>query len=179
MLDYAWVIVGSLFVLAPILVIPTIIGVIILQSFRDEPFGRLVGFFTLKPLLASPLLGVILVYWAGQSAPGDLAPWVLLPGCGLTLLILWKFIHLYFPPAKLAYLFLAADVLRWGNTYIMASLPGPQLEMSPEALPVFYASFGAACVLPSAYAIMALVILIVRRNRRRMAAQEPAAIPVL
>lgn len=166
---------GILIALFPVLLIPAIVGAITFGLFSDDSLGRLAGFFTLKPLPASALFGLILLASPAERDPKEWALWSVIPGVALTVLIVWNFRHLYIPATGLPYLFLAADVLRWGNTYVLVSSLGPELNLHPEAYPGFWISLVAAGILPSAYAIMAIVILTTRRDRR--AAEQHLAVP--
>ncbi len=180
MADFAVNLVAAFCLVGPLLVIPFIVGANLLRSFADDPLCKLASVFTLKPIVASALLALLLLNPWIKADPGQAAPWSVLPGAGLTVLIVWYFRHLYIPTTPLAYLFLAADFLRWGNTYVLLrSLNPPPLDFSPEVAPVFWISLLAACVLPSAYAAMAWFVVNVRRTRRRMTRREPPAVPVV
>lgn len=167
--DFAVNLFSAVCMVGPVLVIPIIVGPMILRSFPEDPLGKLAGVFTLKPIVASAVLAVLLLNPWNKADPGDVAHWSVLPGAGLTVLIVWKFRHLYVPATPLAYLFLAADFVRFGNTYVWLRALGA------EATDVALYSLVAASLLPSAYAILAVVILTIRRNRREMAVKQLSA----
>ncbi len=144
----------------PALLLPLIVGMIILISSRGDRFGRFAGLFTLKPLVATPIWAFILSLPPGwESASAIQQVLSLIPGFGLSLIIVLAFRDLFRSATLFACIFLAVDVIRWLNTYLWlrnVNHDGGFLLL--------------ACVLPSAYALMALVILRLRRRQAKAAA---------
>ncbi len=155
-----------LIVSAMILISPLIIGACILIFLRGRKFGTLAGLFTLKPVLATPLW--LLVLDTAAPALPDLsqeamAALSLLPAVILTAIIVLVFRRLYWPGTIIAYVLLAGDVIRWLNTYALTT--SITLEMA----------FLTAFILPSAYAILALVIVLLQKPPAPAAAAAPPA----
>lgn len=173
MVDSAVNVFAGLVFVGPALVWPAIAGFFILTSYPDDPLGKLAGFFTLKPLVATPLWVMLLLFPQVPGGPANWSLWSLLPGAVLTLMIVANFWRLFAPPSLLASAFLAFDVLRWGTTFMLVGRIGRDADL------LFFLLLIAAYLLPSGYGAIAWVVLIVRQNRRRMATQEPPAVPVL
>lgn len=136
-------------------VLPVVVGPVILLSHRDDALARLAGVFTLKPLAATPLWALIVtlrpdIFSSAQQTTSLLL--TLVPGIGLTLLIVWAFRQVYKLEPIRACVLLGADVIRWLSTFVMV-LMGPTLF------------FVVPLIIPSAYAILAAVIVSARSGR--------------
>jgi hypothetical protein len=141
------------FLILPML-LPFLIGLIMLILFRKDAVSRLVGMFTLKPVIAYPLWFLLfltdlsnsnsLIYVIG------LIPAVLLT-IGIVLLNRKVFAKSLIPAA----IFLGLDALRMLNTLLTWAGLGDE-----NPLPILF-YFGLA--LPSLIAVAALVFTIARR----------------
>ena len=152
---------------SPAFVLPIILGPIILRRYREDELSRLAGLFTLKPLLATPLWGLIFSLEDRLSlAPSLKLAVTLVPGIGLTLLILWATRRAFAAERRTGLLFLAADALRWLNTFAWLLFSASLGRSSPDVLYV------VGLVLPNAYAVMALLMMRSRRKGRERSAQQ-------
>ena len=136
--------------MAPLLVMPAVIGIVLLATYGRDPLSRMAAFFTLKPAVASPLWGAILIwtrsYNLNESSPAFLLS--MLPGAILTLIIVWKFRSLFRgPQSRWAWILLGLDGVRWSNSLYFSSSPHPVLGM---------VSVGIATMMPTLYALVAL-----------------------
>ena len=155
-----WIPIVMLFT-SPAYVLPLILGPVLLRRFREDDLSRMAGWFTLKPLLATPLWAWIVDLEGGTGfyLPLDAFP-TLIPGIGLTLWILWKYRHLLRSNMGTIILLLVGDALRWLNSFAW-------LTIDSDAGSPFYT---AGLILPNAYAVMALVIVWLRKRRSLQAA---------
>jgi hypothetical protein len=119
------------------------------------------GWFSLKPLLATPLWALIVdlegrtrFYQTHEALP------TLIPALGLTLWIVWKYRHLLRTNTGTILLLLIADALRWLNSFTW-------LTINSDAGSPYYT---AGLILPNAYALMALMIVWLRKRRSLQAA---------
>ena len=145
-----------LFIVLP-LALPLVVGIVILVGYCETELNRLIGFITLKPVLAYPLWFYITTTvgttwydnWFDNinQSFGSLLP--LIPAIILSVLIVYVFRNMF--THRLAWLFLGLDILRMLNTLLLASSD----EMDNFSLP-----FGLA--LPSVIAILALIIVSTR-----------------
>jgi hypothetical protein len=148
--------------------VPFVLGLLILIIFRKDGIGRLAGVFTFKPVIATYLWLLFLVYRP---------EWSFLPGLVLTILIVilfWKTFRAH-PEASALLLFL--DIPRWVCTYItFDSLGGLDVTAWPRVTDFVY---GTTLFGPSAYAVIALLIAIVHYIawRRKLAVQSRQAQP--
>jgi hypothetical protein len=147
-----------LFIVLP-LALPFVVGIVILVGYGKNGLNRLIGFFTIKPVLAYPLwfyiTNAVETRWydnwfdAINQSFGPLLP--LIPAIILSIVISYIFRDMFIHP--LTWLFLGLDILRMLNTFILASSD----EMDNFSLP-----FGLA--LPSMIAILALIIVTTRNK---------------
>ena len=79
--------------MGPILMVPARLGIGLLTTNRNDPLSRMAAFFTLKPVVATPLWGAILIWTRSYNLNENGLAFLLsmLPGAILTLLIVWKF----------------------------------------------------------------------------------------
>ncbi len=147
-------------------ILPLIIGPLIWFKFRSDDTSRAAAVLTLKPIVATFLLGasIALIY---QKNAVNLT---FLPGLLLTLVIVVKFRRLFRSAPVVFALLLAADAVRWLYTFFMYSpwSGEPPDDLSPAVGPLF----AFALFLPNAYAVLALAVAMVRA-RQRMAALPP------
>ena len=147
-----------LFIALP-LALPLVVGMIILVGYRKGEINRVIGFFTIKPVLAYPLWFYITTtigtYWYDNwfdNIKQLLGSWLpLIPAIILTIAIIYVFRNMF--TYRLAWLFLGLDILRMLNTLILASSD----EMDNFSFP-----FGL--VLPSMIAVLALIIVVTRNK---------------
>jgi hypothetical protein len=141
---------------SPAFVLPLILGPIILYYYKDGT-GKLAGWFTLKPLLATPLWVITAVLLGDLNLPlGLIAALSLAPAVLLTLLIVWRFRRSFQVDSRIPFAFVAADALRWLNTFTLIHFGSTTLND-----PFFLLGW----ILPNAYAIMALVLLRLRKKQ--------------
>jgi len=148
-----------LFVALP-LMLPLAAGLVILVGYGNDELNRLVGFITIKPVIAYPiwfyLAMTVSTTWYDNwfdtinQSLGHLLP--ILPAIFLTIGIVYTFRSTF--ADLLAWLFLGLDLLRMFNTLILSNSD----DLDGYTLP-----FGL--VLPSVIAILALVIVVTRRKR--------------
>ncbi len=157
----------------PALVLPAIIGAIILIRFRSSRIAQLLGALTLKPVIATPAW-IMIISWA-ISYPtlaelnSPLVALSLLPGLVLTLIIVLIFRDLYRLGSRIPSIFLAFDLVRWLNSYLMLR------SLYPDGINVlFFGLVLLAVVLPSAYACMALYIVGTQERQAEIADQRVA-----
>jgi hypothetical protein len=140
----------------PAYLLPLILGPILLRRFKDDELSKMAGWFTLKPLLATPLWALI-VDLEGRTrfyTTLDALP-TLIPAIGLTLWIVWKYRHLLRTNLGTVILLLIGDALRWLNSFAWLTID------SSSGSP-FYT---AGLILPNAFAVMVLVIALLRKRR--------------
>ncbi len=133
------------------LVLPFGIGLVILIFLGGHRYGTLAGLFTLKPILATPLMMPMVVPWL-LFPSATTAALLVVPGIVLTLIILRSFRQLYRPFSAVPYVLLLGDVLRWLSTFLIFVL------LSEDPKPYFPIGY----ILPSVYAIMALIIVLLQ-----------------
>jgi len=148
-------------ILWPAFVLPLIAGIAILIYFRGDPIRGLAGAFTMKPVLATPVWLYIILTITEVGNRGS--PPTLIPGIGLTLLLLYLFRRLFRTERKAFLLLLAGDAVRWlySLAYLrfwMGSLGDLTLKDPP---------FLVGILLPNAYALMAFLFLWIRRTAGR------------
>lgn len=148
----------GMFTLWPAFILPVIAGPVILRLFRDDPVRGLAGWFTLKPLIATPIW--IFIVSLSDGPKGWVLPFSLLPGIGLTLYLVYKFRHLLDAERKIFTVLLAGDALRWLNSFVFLLASGGTFPGWNEEIP-----YRIGVILPNAYAVMAFVILWLRRKR--------------
>lgn len=160
----AWLVIAS-----PALVLPLILGIIVLRMPAADRFARFAGWFTLKPVLATPIWAFVLSLGARtwMSAPSQTNVNAgLIPAISLTLIIVLIFRDQFRSAPLLTGIFLAADVGRWLSTYLWLS----SVNLTGLFLFLRLGLEFLAFALPSAYAIMALII--VERRTRQAAARR-------
>ena len=150
---------GGMIVLWPAFVLPVIAGAVILLYFRDDPIRGMAGAFTLKPLIATPVWLYMLISLA--PARDTSSPITLIPGIGLTLLLVYAFRGVIRTEAKTALVLLVGDAIRWLYPFAYLFWSPGAFEKSSVENPLFLIGL----ILPNAYAALAFVILWVRRQR--------------
>lgn len=147
---------------SPAFVLPLILGPVILGMHKGE-LGRLAGWLTLKPVLATPLWIMALLGLDELEAGLQIGQVLsLLPAIALTGIIIWRFRGLLRGEGRIISLFIVGDALRWLNTFAWMQSGGHASLNDPFFL--------AGWILPNAYAIMAFVILRLRSGRRELLA---------
>ena len=97
----------------PAYVLPLILGPIILTLFRRDDVSRMAGWFTMKPLLATPLWAMMLAWGENANVSQEFkAVMGLIPGIGLTLWIIWNYRHVLRTDTEIVILLLIGDALR-------------------------------------------------------------------
>lgn len=146
--------------------LPLVAGIIILAGYRKDELNRLMGLIAIKPVLAYPiwfyLMNTVSTTWYDSwldKINGPLLP--LIPAIMLSIVIVYVSRNMF--AHGLAWLFLGLDILRMLNTFILAS---------SDEMDDFSLWFGL--LLPSAVAILALIIAMNRNN-----AQESSAAPTM
>ena len=149
-------------ILVLVMALPALVGVILLLAYLrsarggDDRLVLLAALLTLKPIVATPIWLFILNLSAYPLPSLPLAVLLsLLPGVGLTAVILVLFRPMFMEPGRTPpRILLALDCVRWVAIYCI--------------LPMAY--FGM--VLPSIFALVAAVLVI--RARGRVRAEESA-----
>lgn len=148
----------------PAYILPVVLGVIMLIIYKDER-GRMAAWFTLKPLLATPLWALALGLLDNSGVPEatgqvlSLAPAVL-----LTLWIAWRYRGVFRMGSNFPFVLIGADALRWLNTLAWMLTSGrPQLTN-----PFFLVGW----ILPNAYAILAFLMVRAHAGQGEEAVQE-------
>jgi hypothetical protein len=155
-----------LMITAPALVLPLLFWMIIHFMFRADPLERLAGPFTLKPVIATILWAVILQLNAVAAVPAAVVkPLTVIPGIGLTLLIVWANLDLFRGEPKWAWILLVMDTLRWLSSFLWLEFDGSIAFTGP----LFWLAMG----LPSIFAIMAIGVM---WNRRQVLRRTKAPI---
>lgn len=151
----AWTAMSLIFIL-PALAPPAIVGLIILLRYRRDPVSAMAGVFTLKPVLATPL-------WLGTMAIAAGLPRLaipalgLLPGVSLTLLIVLAFKRSLKTVPKVTGFLIVGDALRWLNAFVYAGVVAVEGSVA-----VYLCSTLLGVLVPTAYAAMALVLVLNR-----------------
>jgi hypothetical protein len=141
----------------PAYVLPIIIGPVILRVFAGDPLGKMAGVFTLKPLVATPIWALIVVMGNDSKLSPDIRELLtLIPGIGLTLILVLVFRRLFETERNIAFILLGADALRWLTTFVFVKSHGDPGD----------ALYVAALIMPNAYAVLALVILWLRSRQQ-------------
>lgn len=141
---------------SPAAILPLILGPIILRVFREDEISSMAGLLTLKPLLATPLWAFIIALGSELDLPGLITQLLsIVPGIGLTLLIVWKFRALFGTQQKIAFVLLAVDAMRWLNSFAA-------FQFGHGAGDFYY---WLGLILPNAYAILVLAILWIRQRQ--------------
>lgn len=131
---------------------------------RPAGLGLLAGLLTLKPIVATPIWIAILEGFSVSVTTLEPAHFLtLLPGAGLTIVIVFIFRPLFSgPTAGPARLLLALDCARWLNSFLLVlpfgSSPGT------DELPCVLALIGLA--LPTVFAVVALVAVFTHGKTR-------------
>ena len=138
----------------PAFILPVIIGPIIWIKFRADETSRAAAALTVKPLVATFLLGGSIPYIHSPTVNCTF-----LPGLLLTLAIVFKFRRLFRSSPSVFALLLAVDTVRWLNTFVMFSpWLGEPLDYENPGGPLY----SLALFLPNGFAVMALVVAILR-----------------
>ena len=152
----------SLSGLFPLIGSSFIIGIIILiiSFYSQDSLETLLGVFTIKPAIATPLWAAIIgIYPPGLTwfsnitwAPSTLS---IIPGVLLTISIIY-FYRTQFTK-KSARVFLMGDVLRWASTWFIFA----GIFHSSEFY--FYLIIFIATYMPTIYSVLALLYIIARK----------------
>ncbi len=129
----------------PALVIPAIVGLFILLKFRTDRTARAIGWYTFKPVIATPL-------WAVLVMASAFFPLGWIPGATLTVFLWTRYKSVLKPMGTSCYWLLLLDVARWvisGVILPMSMGRGPFLVLA-LGLPTVFALFGLALVLKPA-----------------------------
>ncbi len=164
--------IGIVAVSLPALLLALLIGALVLPSYRQLKFWNLAIIFTLKPLVATPLWALTIAALSSSNPAGlQEAPifLTLLPGAALTVIIIGYFRHLFWPPTWTACLFLALDILRWVNSYLVVRLIPAWPTWGPDIPPAMMLAY----LLPSAFAMMAWAVLEIQARLARVATLAP------
>lgn len=146
----------------PAFVLPIILGPIILYRYKDD-LSKLAAWFSLKPLLATPLWAIASAWLAETRINQEIAKILsLLPAVALTGIIVWRFKHLLRNEVGMVSLFLGADAIRWLNTFAWMQFDGRGQLNDPF--------FTAGWILPNVYSIMALAIVWLRSRKEKLLA---------
>ena len=139
------------------LFVPLILGVIIWIRFSSDKLSRLASLFTLKPILAYPLwFFIFLSGFRNLSNPDPGTELLsLLPGAILSVAIVYRYRDLINEDG-LAKWFLGLDIYRMFNTLLFMEATFANITG--------YIFLFIGLVLPSAYAVFALIAAI-RRNK--------------
>ena len=150
----------------PAYILPLIAGPLILVFFRKDPFSRMAAFFTLKPVIATPLW--ILLYQLTLSIHYTYHTFAfylatLLPGFLITLILVYGYRFLFRSSPLVFSLLVGLDVVRWSYTFFLFL---PVLGFSPVEL-AKNPWFIIALVLPNLYTGMALSLVLFRQKRKQ------------
>jgi hypothetical protein len=150
----------------PAYILPLIAGPLILVFFRKDPLARLAAFFTLKPIIATPVWILLYqltlsVHYIYHTFAFYLA--TLLPGFLITLILVYGYRFLFRSSPVFFSLLIGLDVVRWSYTFFLFL---PVLGFSPVEL-VEGPWFTVALVFPNLYAAMALILVFGRFRRNR------------
>ncbi len=149
----------------PAFAVPLIIGLILLIRHGKSPLGRMAGLFTLKPLLATPLWISLFDELSHGHLPAALMALLsVIPAIILTILIVLPCRQAFAVDAKIAGVLVAGDALRWLNCFFFLLL---NEATSPLMLLV---SLPIGLILPTGYAIMALILVLQIGKRQPVAA---------
>lgn len=151
---------------SPAYVLPLVLGPIILRTFRKDPLARFAGFFSMKPVVATPLWILLGISFSDLNFPGRLLQLqTIIVGLGLTLILMWEFRALLKSERKTVFLLLACDSVRWINTLLWTLRTGNMTGQMP-----FYL---AGLIFTNVYALMAFFVM---RSRARRRSSEPVGI---
>ena len=155
--------------LGPVFVVPVLIAIALLTANGKDPLWRMAAFFILKPIVATPLW-VAIPEWMGSFNQRGIHPGTLLgmlPGAILTLLIVWRFRSVFRGPERYkAWILLGLDGIRWANTLAISFASGLSQRWYPAGDYLSLILFWAALVIPTAYAVIALAIILWRPDQQ-------------
>jgi hypothetical protein len=138
----------------PAHLLPAVIGGVLLVGYPHKALSGLAGLLTLKPLVATPLWVWLYVFSEQHGLLyGAVGPLLtLLPGIGLTLIILGIKRQDLAYAGRLLIIFLVCDALRWINSFLFVLNGEPLvLDYSPADI--------RGLILPNLYAVMSLVMV--------------------
>lgn len=137
--------------------IPAAIGLYLYVN-RPDDLGKMATYLTLKPIVATPIWFAI-IYTLLPPFIHKLEPahfLTLLPGAGLTIVIVFMYRHVFTgPSAGSAIILLVLDCIRWLNSFLLI-LPYGGGTNGP--LNCLFAFIGLA--MPSVLAVVALMLTI-------------------
>jgi hypothetical protein len=149
----------NLFICSVPLWIPAAIGLYLYVN-RPDDLGKMATYLTLKPIVTTPIWFAI-IYTLLPPFIHKLEPahfLTLLPGAGLTIVIVFMYRHLFRgPSAGSAIILLVLDCIRWLNSFLLI-LPYGGGTNGP--LNCLFAFIGLA--MPSAVAVAALALTLSR-----------------
>ena len=147
----------NLFLCSIPLWIPAAIGIYLYIN-RPDDLGQMATYLTLKPIVTTPIW-VAIIYTLLPASIHELEPahfLTILPGAGVTIVIMFMYRHVFTgPKAGSAKVLLALDCIRWLNSFLLI-LPYGGGTNGP--LNCLFAFVGLA--MPSAFAVVALTLTI-------------------
>jgi hypothetical protein len=167
----------NLFLLSIPFWIPAAIGLYLVADRRNE-LSLMAGLLTLKPILTAPLWALMISSLASyinrpstQSSAVDsalLALWSILPGAGLTLLVLLIFRRLFFGSRSTwARVLILLDCVRWTNSGLLTAANAMAYYDSIAPFVCIFALIGL--FFPTAYAVVALTTTMATHEYERAA----------
>ena len=162
--------VGAILILVwPAFILPVILALIIRFAYRlDSDLHKLLAYLTFKPVIATPLWALIIVFLPGF--PQALLA-ALISGVGLTSIIVWKCWRAVKINKILTMFLIGLDILRWGNTYFTMTSSLSWYRFVPLRDPYESAGYVLGLILPNAYAVIAFLLCIAynRQGQRQNA----------
>ncbi|HLO29548.1 MAG TPA: hypothetical protein VK249_10460 [Anaerolineales bacterium] len=143
--------------------IPAAIGLYLLTS-RQTALGRMAGFLTLKPIIATPIWAMIIsfLHHSGTEAQ-HIALWSILPGAGLTVLVIVIFRRLFLGSRLiLAMLLIMLDCARWINSGLLTLTVSLPYNAANNTWAGIFAFIGL--IFPTAYSVVALTTALATRE---------------
>ena len=113
-----WLIPFILPILIPILLVPAIIGIYLLRKNATLSFQQMLGIFTLKPIVATPLWLSMIEIIANPTWRHPIPDFLVLaaPGIGITVLILWVYRTAVKEHVGAVLFILLLDSIRWRSS---------------------------------------------------------------
>jgi hypothetical protein len=138
--------------IVPIFIVPAIVGFYLLVSSRGNGLRRMAGWLTLKPIVATPIWIAILDSITSRWDASIIL--TIIPGAGLTLLIMLAFQPLLFGPQRssTAWWLIKLDCVRWINSFVLLALePTPSGSL---LAPVVCGTVVLGLTMPTLFAIV-------------------------